>query len=177
MFRTSGGSISLLFKNEKRTSKRLSVSQWPWISEEKMRETQIELNHAKMQLMVEEDRVNELETALNSLVSEKYHGDSVLISKLRGSLDNLRSELALITESKQQLASATAAEMVRLREVVRLLSDQIFELTQEKATIRTFGDKTALEDAWIKQPNTTKRSSKQKRLEKENEEKAVVDNH
>ncbi|ETO15949.1 hypothetical protein RFI_21412 [Reticulomyxa filosa] len=140
----------MLYGNERKSSyarSRASMSRRPSINDQKLKEIRIDLDHANMQLKVEEDRVNELEKSLSSLVAEKYRSDSALISRLRESLDHLRLQLALITESKQQLASATAAEMVRLRDVIRLLTDQIFELTHEEPTIRTFGDAKSLEEA------------------------------
>jgi len=186
MFRASAGSIgSMLYKSERRPSfprsKRSSVTQIPTINNEKLREIRIELDHAKMQLTVEEDRVNELEKNLNTLVDEKYRSDSALIARLRESLDRLRLELALSIESKQQLASATAGEMVKLRDVIRILTDQIYDLTHEEPTIRTFGDIQTLQEARIKSQHNSKNSKNKKNnnkngnKNKEDEEKAIIE--
>ena len=124
-------------------------SQFANISEEQIIAVTIELEHAKMQVLAENERLRELEHELNSVVEEKFQSESTLIMRLRGALDTLREQLKLSIEGKQELVSQTALQIDRLRNIVRLLKDQIKYLTNGKdPVIRTYGDMQALKEAF-----------------------------
>ena len=62
------------------------------------------------------------------------------------SQDNLRNQLSSLIKSKLDVATSTSAEIDRLRDIIRLLKDQILYLSDREPTIKVYGDVEVYKD-------------------------------